>query len=43
MLYRMIRVLEQMLMEQKEYSATLREENHQQTPGQGQVLKTDDV
>ena len=32
-LYRMVRELEQMLKEQKEYSATFREENHQQTLG----------
>ena len=42
-IYHMIRELEQMLKEQKEYFATLREENRQQTPGQGQVLETDDV
>ena len=35
--------VEQMLKEQKEYSATLREENRQQTPRQGQVSETDDV
>ena len=32
-----------MLKEQKEYSATLREENRQQTSRQGQVSKNDDV
>ena len=32
-LYHMIRELEQMLKEQKEYSTTLREENRQQTSG----------
>ena len=32
-LHHMIRKLEQMLKEQKEYPATLREENRQQTPG----------
>ena len=42
-LYHMVRELEQMLKEQKEYSATLREENRQQTPGHGQVSETDDV
>ena len=42
-LYYMIRELEQMLKEQKEYSASLRKENRQQTLGQGQVSKTDDV
>ena len=39
----MIRELEQMLNEQKEYSATLKEENRQQTLGQGQVSEIDDV
>ena len=39
----MIQELEQMLKEQKEYSATLREESRQQTLGQGQVSETDDV
>ena len=42
-LYHMIRVLEQILKEQKEYFATFREENHQRTPGQGQVSKIDDM
>ena len=42
-LYRMVRELEQMLKEQKEYSATLREENRQRTLRQGQVSKTDDM
>ena len=42
-LYHMIRELEQMLKEKKEYSATLREENRQQIPRQGQVSGTDDV
>ena len=32
-LYRLIQELDQMLTEQKEYSTTLREENHQQTLG----------
>ena len=31
--YHMIRELDQMLKEQKEYSATLKEENRQETPG----------
>ena len=34
-LYHMMRKLEQMLMEQKEYSATLRKEDRQQTSRQG--------
>ena len=42
-LYHMIRELEQMLKEQKEYFATLREENRQQTLGQGQVSEIDGV
>ena len=42
-LYHMIRELEQMLKEQKEYSATFREENRQQTLGWRQVSETDDV
>ena len=41
--YHMIRKLKQMLKEQKEYSATLREKNCQQTSGQGQVSETNDV
>ena len=43
MFFRMIRELEQMLKEQKKYSATLREKNCQQTSGQGQVSETNDV
>ena len=42
-LYHMIRELEQMLKEQKEYFDTIREENRQQTLRQGQVSKTNDV
>ena len=42
-LQRMIQELELMLKEQKEYSTTLREEDHQQTPRQGQVSETNDV
>ena len=39
----MMRKLELMLKEQKEYAATLREEYHRQTPGQGQTSKNDDA
>ena len=42
-LYHMIRELEKMLKQQKEYSATLRKENRQQTSRQWQVSKNDDV
>ena len=42
-LQNMIRELELMLKEQKEYSTALREEYHRQTLGQGQTLENDDA
>ena len=42
-LQNMIRELELMLKEQKEYAATLREEYHRQTPRQGQTSENDDA
>ena len=39
----MMRKLELMLKEQKEYAATLREEYYRQAPRQGQTLENDDA
>ena len=42
-LHCMMRKLELMLKEQKEYAATLREEYHRQTPRQRQTSENDDA